>query len=153
VAVRDTGWGLHRHHLLPDTTPLRFPPMIDVLVVADGHWVLNDVRAALDDGRYHLTEHTDPRTVADAMRDSSPGLVVVDLQIGSKGGMAVTRTIRNLADTGGIEEAPPVIMLLDRAADAFLAGRSGADAWVRKPLEGFELRETADRLTAALEQA
>jgi DNA-binding response OmpR family regulator len=127
--------------------------MVDVLVVADGPWVLNDVRAALDDGHYRLHEHTDPRTVADAVRDSRPGLVVVDLQIGSKGGMAVTRTVRNLVDTGGIDVMPPVIMLLDRAADAFLAGRSGADAWVRKPLDGFELRELADRLTATVEQA
>jgi DNA-binding response OmpR family regulator len=127
--------------------------MIDVLVVADGPWVLDDVRAALDDGRYRLHEHTDPRTVADAVRESSPGLIVVDLQIGSKGGMAVTRTVRDLAATGGIDVMPPVIMLLDRAADAFLAGRSGADAWVRKPLDGFELREVADRLTAKVGQA
>ena len=132
---------------------ITIPTMIDVLVVADGPWVLNDVRAALADGRYRLIEHTDPRTVADAVRESRPGLIVVDLQIGSKGGMAVTRTVRSLDDTGAIDSVPPIIMLLDRAADAFLAGRSGADASVRKPLEGFELREVADRLTAAVEQA
>ena len=137
--MRRGAWGI---------SAITLAAMIDVLVVADGPWVLDDVRAALDDGRYLLHEHTDPRTVAEAVRDSPPGLLVVDLQIGSKGGMAVTRTVRDLATTGAIGAMPPVIMLLDRAADAFLARRAGADAWVRKPLDGFELREAADGLTA-----
>lgn len=73
-------------------------------------------------------------------------MIVVDLQIGSMGGMAVIRAVREALAGATV---PPIIMLLDRAADAFLARRAGADAWVRKPLDGFELREVADHLLAA----
>jgi DNA-binding response OmpR family regulator len=41
-------------------------------------------------------------------------------------------------------KAPPVILLLDRDADAFLAGRSGAVAWVRKPFSAHDLRAAVD---------
>jgi DNA-binding response OmpR family regulator len=34
----------------------------------------------------------------------------------------------------------PVVLLLDRQADTFLAGRSGADAWVTKPFTASALR-------------
>jgi AmiR/NasT family two-component response regulator len=34
----------------------------------------------------------------------------------------------------------PVVLLLDRNADAFIAKRAGAAAWVRKPFTAFELR-------------
>ena len=50
------------------------------------------------------------------------------------GGMAITRSIREL------DEPTPVVMLLDREADAFLAGRSGASGWVVKPFSAFALR-------------
>ena len=121
--------------------------MVDVLVVADGAWVINGIRSALDDGSFSLEVVDDPRTVNGATA-SLRDLIVVDLQIGSMGGMAVTRAIRAACSKADVV-VPPIILLLDRAADAFLAKRAGADAWVRKPLQGFELREVADRLVAA----
>jgi len=114
--------------------------MSDILVVADETWVLNDLRAALSEPRYTLHEVTDPREVVSRLAELSPEAVVVDLQIGSMGGMAVTRAIRN----GGLPSAPPVILLLDRDADAFLAGRSGAAGWVRKPFSSDDIRATVD---------
>jgi len=114
--------------------------MSDILVVADETWVLNDVRASLPGPRYTLHEVTDPREVIGRLTDIEPSAVIVDLQIGSMGGMAVTRAIRN--GTNGTP--PPVILLLDRDADAFLAGRSGAAAWVRKPFGSHDLRAAVD---------
>ncbi len=114
-----------------------------ILVVADEPWILTDVRAALGEARYTLTEISDPRSVADAVVENRPDAVIVDLQIGSMGGMAVTRAVRD-AFTGSELAAPPVILLLDRDADAFLAGRSGAVAWVRKPFSSGDLRKAID---------
>jgi hypothetical protein len=37
-------------------------------------------------------------------------------------------------------------MLLDRAADVFLAQRADADGWLVKPLDAFRLRQAATRL-------
>lgn len=122
--------------------------MADILVVADTAWVVNDVRAALSDGRTTIREIADPRSVVEAVREQMPAVVVVDLQIGSMGGMAVTRAVRD-AFPMGAATAPPVILMLDRDADAFLAGRSGAAAWVRKPFSSGELRAAVERLVPA----
>ena len=122
--------------------------MADILVVADTAWVVNDVRAALSDGRTTIREIADPRSVVKAVKEQTPAVVVVDLQIGSMGGMAVTRAVRD-AFPMGTASAPPVILMLDRDADAFLAGRSGAAAWVRKPFSSGELRAAVERLVPA----
>ena len=122
--------------------------MLSVLVVADEPWVINDVRAALADTRYAITTTADPRSVAATTTDTPPDVVLVDLQVGSMGGMAVTRSVRDAFSVGG-NAAPPVILLLDRDADTFLAGRSGAAGWVRKPFGSAELRELIERNVAA----
>lgn len=124
---------LHRYY------PQR--PMPDILVVTDEEWVLDDVRAALSEPRFTLREITDPHLVTAGLESISA--VLVDMQVGSMGGMAVTRAIRNAASVGGTTP-PPVILLLDRDADAFLAGRSGATAWVRKPFSSHDLRAALD---------
>jgi DNA-binding response OmpR family regulator len=60
----------------------------------------------------------------------------------------VVRAIREASGSGDI---PPTatLLLLDRRADAFLAGRAGADAWIQKPFGAFELRDAVDTLVAA----
>ena len=122
--------------------------MSKILVVADEPWILTDVRAALGEARYTITEINDPRAVAEAVIADPPDAVIVDFQVGSMGGMAVTRAVRD-AFAGSEHSAPPVILLLDRDADAFLAGRSGAAAWVRKPFSSGDLRGAIDDSIAA----
>jgi DNA-binding response OmpR family regulator len=61
--------------------------------------------------------------------------------------MAVVRDLRTAAHETGVA-APPAVLLLDRAVDAFLAQRAGADAWIRKPFGGFALRRLVDGLAA-----
>ena len=117
--------------------------MADILVVADVPWVLNDVRSALGEARYTLAESEDPRMVVDTVATTEPDAVVVDFQVGSMGGMAVTRAVRQ-AFSRSDRTPPPVILLLDRDADAFLAGRSGASHWVRKPFGAADLRAAVD---------
>jgi len=66
-------------------------------------------------------------------------LVVVDLQIGAMGGMAITMELRNLESYGGADPVA-VLMLLDRRPDVFLARRSNADGFLVKPLDPQRLR-------------
>lgn len=82
------------------------------------------------------------------MARHEPDLVVCDLQVGAMGGVAATLDLRLEAGAGRLEEVP-VLLLVDRAADRFLAERSGADAWLQKPLEAVSLRSTAEELLAA----
>ena len=72
-------------------------------------------------------------------------LVIVDLQIGSMGGMAITMELRNLESYGGADPVA-VLMLLDRRPDVFLARRSGAEGFVVKPLDPQRLRSAVRAL-------
>lgn len=123
--------------------PTTLPSMSRVLVVADEPWVVNQVHSALSIGENELIDHADPSTVPAAINDESATVAIVDLQVGSMGGMAITRSIRSL------ENPIPVIMLLDREADTFLAGRSGADAWVVKPFTASALRAAVSDVRGA----
>ncbi len=123
--------------------------MPNVLVVADAPWVFNDVQAALSAPGYDVTEHDDPATAAEAAAKIGADVAVVDLQVGSMGGMAITRDLRDAAELDG-GPAIPVVILLDRRADAFLAGRAGASGWLQKPFTANALRTTiADAIAAA----
>ncbi len=119
--------------------------MPTALVVADGSWVTNGVRAALSIGSWHIEEITDPRTVVDRIEKSRVDAVIIDMQVGSAGGMAVVRWIRQATDPA---ERPRMVLLLDRSADVFLAGRAGADASVLKPFDASELRSALALQTA-----
>ncbi len=118
--------------------------MSRVLVVADTPWARNEVHAALTDPDIELVDHVDPATVADSIREDRYDAVIVDLQVGAMGGMAVTRAVRETATIGGTE-AVPVVILLDRSADSFLAKRAGAAAWVTKPFTSHEIAGALER--------
>ena len=120
-----------------------------VLLVADASWVRNQVRAALPAGAM-LEELSKPRRAADRYHELTPDVVLVDLQVGSMGGMAITRAIKSAVLAQGWPEAP-IIMLLDRSADTFLAKRAGADAWLLKPFTAHELRDALARTHATSE--
>lgn len=120
--------------------------MPKVLAVADAAWVLDELRAALSDPTFEIVEHGDPRTVIDQIVEHGPDVVVSDLQVGSMGGMAITRAVLQAAALDHVP-AIPVILLLDRSADTFLARRAGATGWVTKPINDFELR---DAITGAM---
>lgn len=102
--------------------------MPTVLLVADRPSVIDRVHAALASVDVVLIDHELPGTAADAAYEFGVDRVVVDQQVGAMGAMAVARSIRSK----GFGDPIPVTILLDRAADAFLAGRSGADNWVHK---------------------
>lgn len=111
--------------------------MPTALVVSDGSWVTNEVRSALSIGSWRIEEIDDPRTVVDRIEESRVDAVVIDMQVGTAGGMAVVRWIRQATDPS---TRPRMVMLLDRSADRFLARRAGADASVLKPFDAPELR-------------
>lgn len=110
-----------------------------LLLVADTAWVHNEVLAALSEPGYEVEAVADPRRVVEQVVARLPDAVIVDLQVGSMGGMAITRAIRDAAAAGEIPDVP-VVLLLDRHADAFLAKRSGASAAIVKPFTPQELR-------------
>ena len=109
----------------------------------------NEVRSALSIGSWQIEEIDDPRDVVDRLEESRVEAVIIDMQVGSAGGMAVVRWIRQGTDP---LTRPRMVLLLDRSADKFLAKRAGADASVLKPFDAPELRaalalDTAEEVT------
>jgi len=129
----------------PPFDALEFAPM-RVLVVADAGWVRGEVAAASSD--FEMYEETDPAKAVATCGDVAPDAVIVDLQVGSMGGMAVTRALRDAILARRIEDTV-IILLLDRSADVFIAGRSGADAWLIKPFTPQQLRSALTPVPAA----
>lgn len=105
--------------------------------MSDGSWVTNEVRSALSIGSWQIEEINDPHIVTDRIEEFRFDAVIIDMQVGSKGGMAVIRSIRQATD---VSNRPRLVLLLDRSADEFLARRAGADAFVLKPFDPPALR-------------
>ncbi len=85
--------------------------------------------------------------VLPVIQAKNPDLVILDLQIGSMGGIATCIAIRQEEGALRLDERA-VGLLLDREADVFLAGEAGADGWMVKPLDSLRLRNMAKRLLA-----
>ncbi len=119
--------------------------MPKILVVADTPWVMNDVHAALSLPGFELENHDDPRSLTDAVTRFEPDAAVIDLQVASMGGMAMARALKEASQAAGCPELP-VVLLLDRSADVFLAKRAAADAWLQKPFTVAELRAAVARV-------
>ena len=97
-----------------------------ILLATDVDWIVDEITAALGGPDTSFTVCREGRVVVGVVAEREPDLAILDMQIGSKGGMAVTMALR-LDESAGMLPHVPVIMLLDRRADVFLARRSGAD--------------------------
>jgi DNA-binding response OmpR family regulator len=120
---------------------------VHILLATDADWIVDEIVAALGDDDVHFTVCRDGRAVAGEVKKQTPDLAILDLQIGSMGGLAVTMALR-LDESSGAVEHVRVLVLLDRAADVHLARRSGAEGWLIKPLDALRLRRAADALAA-----
>ena len=121
--------------------------MKDVLLATDADWLFADVAAALG-GTHDVHRVREGAAVAAAIAAVEPELVILDLQIGNMGGVATSILIKQEARAGRLPDVP-VLLLLDRQADEFLATTSDADAWVTKPLNSLALRRAAQQLLPA----
>jgi len=116
-----------------------------VLVAADALWVREQVRASLVGPGQEVIEVTRGQDARSAVSEQEPELVVLDLQIGNMGGIAVAIDL-HLEESGGRLPHVPILLLLDREADRFLARRASAEAVLVKPFDPGTLRRTVKRL-------
>lgn len=121
----------------------------DVLLATDADWLYDEVDASLG-GIHQVFRIREGAQVPAAMEEVHPNLVILDLQIGNMGGMATSLLVKQEAREGRLDTVP-VMMLLDREADTFLATQSEADGWLVKPLNSFGLRRKIDELLKAAE--
>lgn len=112
--------------------------MKTVLLATDSDEVHQEVDAALASANVEVLRVRSGREVRDAVIELSPTVVILDLQIGSMGGVATCLDLRHEASAGRIEHQH-VVLLLDRDVDAFIAEQADADGWLIKPLDANRL--------------
>jgi DNA-binding response OmpR family regulator len=123
------------------------PDMPEVLVVSDSSNVREAVVASLPDTGITVRELNHGADVGPAVKARKPNLIVLDQQIGRMGGMATCLELHLEQGAGRLPHVP-VLMLLDRRADVFLARRSEAEGWVVKPLDPMRLGRAISALLA-----
>jgi DNA-binding response OmpR family regulator len=126
--------------------------MPKVLVASDAPWVRDLLKSSLVGPGFEVTTVTRGQEVRQAVADQDPDLVVLDMQIANMGGVAVCIDLR-LEESAGRLQHVPVLLLLDRDADQFLARRANAEAMLVKPIDPGTLRRTVKRLLAGAEEA
>ena len=114
--------------------------MAEVLVASDARWVVEEVIAALSSVDDTVREVTRGADVGPAVAEHEPDIAIIDLQIGRMGGMATCLDLR-LEEGAGRLPHVPVLMLLDRRPDVFLARRAQANGWLVKPLDALRMRK------------
>ncbi len=131
----------------PGGPKLRSADVSVILLATDADWLYADIDATLSGGGTEVYRVRAGADVEAAILHLDPDLVILDLQIGNVGGMATCMNIRIEQDMGRLADIP-VLMLLDRDDDVFLARRSKADGWLIKPVEPFRLRRAVKALQA-----
>ena len=119
--------------------------MPDILVASDASAVVDEVTAAVGGSGTTIRSVSSGVEVRSAIQRQRPDLAVLDLQIGNMGGVAACLDLRLEQGAGRLGRVP-VLLLLDRRADVFLARRSGAEGWVIKPLDPIRLRRAVTAL-------
>ena len=116
-------------------------------MASDAPTVRAEISAIAGSPDVEIVEARSGPEVMALVAESLPDLVIVDMQMGNMGGMATTLELRLEASYGKLEHVP-VLMLLDRRPDVFLARRSGAEGWLVKPLDPIRLRRSVAALLA-----
>jgi DNA-binding NarL/FixJ family response regulator len=127
------------------------PAVPDVLIATDSRAVYDEVRQVLKGGTTIRWATSGPDAL-DLCREKAPDLAILDFQIGSMGAIAVTFDL-HLEEGAGRLEAIPVLVLLDRRADVYLAERADADGYLVKPLDPIRLRRAVAALLSGGEYA
>lgn len=113
-----------------------------ILIVEDEIKISALMKDYLTQAGYHMTLMTDGEPVIGYVKRSSPDLILLDILLPGKDGMAICREIRRFSDV-------PIIMITARCdeIDRLLGLELGADDYICKP---FSPREMVARVKAVL---
>ena len=119
-----------------------------VLVAADAEWIRNQVRGAFVGPGQRVLEVTNGFDVRKTVDVEEPDVVILDMQIGNMGGVAVALDLR-LEESAGRLDRANILLLLDREADEFVGRRADVDLMLVKPVDAGILRRAAKQLLSA----
>lgn len=121
--------------------------MADFLVATDSPQLFDELRSVLGGPGQKVRWVRSGYDVREAANRRPPDLAVLDMQIGSMGGIGVHLDLRLEVDANRMDPFP-TLLLLDRRADVFMARRSGVDGWLLKPLDPIRIRRAVAALLA-----
>ncbi|MHB8319274.1 MAG: response regulator [Acidimicrobiales bacterium] len=120
--------------------------MPTVIVASDAPSLRKELVAQISDPDTTVVQAASGPDAIAAVRDDVD-LLVVDMQMGNMGAIAVCLELRLEESYNDIDHVP-VLILLDRRPDVFLARRAGAEGWLVKPLDPLALRRAVAALLA-----
>ncbi|MEZ5227051.1 MAG: response regulator [Acidimicrobiales bacterium] len=121
--------------------------MVAILLATDSDALFEEVDAALASDDVSVMRVTAGADVLRVVEVKSPDLVLLDMQIGNQGGIATCIALRQEEGFDRLAHRP-VALLLDRAADVYVAGQSGAEGWLVKPIDPLRLSRMVSALLA-----
>jgi DNA-binding NarL/FixJ family response regulator len=119
--------------------------MAQIVLISDASVVLDELLSVVDNGERTVTSLRNADLLRITVNELEPDLVITDCQVQSMGGIAICHDLK-LEESGGRLPHVPVLILLDRRADVFLANRSGAEGYLVKPLDPIRLRRAVESL-------
>ncbi len=105
-----------------------------VLVVTGDEQVQEEVRFGFPRG-IEVSILSDAREAWEWMHDKTPSVAVVDIQTGSAGGFGLARDMAQDPKLAAV----PILMLIERRQDEWLADQAGATSHRIKPVDADEL--------------
>ena len=117
---------------------------VHILLATDADWIVDEVTAALGGPDTNFTVCREGRVVVDVVAEREPDLAILDLQIGSKGGMAVTMALR-LDESAGMLPARPGDHAARPPRRRLPRPPQGADGWLIKPLDPLRIERAVAR--------
>jgi len=119
--------------------------MANILVISDSAAMRNEITGTLTRRGFDTIPCDDGHKAGTLFKEHQPDLVISDSQVTSMGIMAITRELRMLEAEENLSRTP-ILAILDRRPDIFLARRADTDAWLVKPCNPAALRWTANTL-------
>lgn len=120
---------------------------LHVLLVTASAQVTEQALTALEDGETvtHDEVWTPQRALALLDQDDYEcDIVIADNDTSPSGGFFLSREMKARVRVG--RSLPPVVLLVAREQDDYLARWAEADAWVLKPVDSFDLAEAVNAL-------
>lgn len=121
--------------------------MPSILLATDADWLYETIDSTITDEHTSVLRVSGGNKVIAALASEDPDLVILDMQTGTMGAFATCHAMR-LEESADRLPHYPVLMLLDRDDDRFLAERSTAEGWLIKPLDGLRLARAVKALLA-----
>lgn len=118
------------------------------MVVSSDERIVEEARLGFGDD-LEIVPARDGRDALPLLATFVPACIVIDIHTGSAGGVGLARDLRELLHLRDV----PILMLLERDQDKWLAAQAGADATRTKPLGSAEFADSVRQLIAAADPA